>query len=482
MSIANDKIRNIRDILPNIIWEDSSTGIKFDPNKVSRFVPFEHGAAVFGAEFGDEGKGKKIDALAKEYKDKGLNILSVRGQGSGNAGHTVMVDDVKYDFHYLTSAGLSADKMLLGAGMLIDPIRVLKEMEKLPIQKRNIVMVAERATIVTNLERIFDGWCEAQHTDTKSKIGTTGSGVGPGAGIRGFRFHVTFADALKCKSADELREKFLNNPIIPVEVKEATKPIPENASKKLTQKVFSTEYVEEIWEAINKLNVVDSIEVIQSCREEGDWAVLLEVSQAVGLDPLFGNGGHFVTSTPCTDVGGIVGSGLTIYDFPDGTTMMCKAYTSKVGGGPFIVKFNDDEMHIDNFIDDMVCEHGVTTGRKRDLGWFDGPLVRHAIALTGAKVSVNCMDVIAELPAVTDYVKVCYAYRNKETGKIIYRWPYTLSDYEPMYVTLPIKGKSKDKIIMEYITLIETVIGKKITEYGIGPRREDYRLREEAFK
>ena len=473
MSIAKDK--NPRN---NIIWEDPSTGVRFDPSQVHPFVSFEHGAAVFGGEFGDEGKGKKVDSLAEEYKKKGLKILSVRGQGSGNAGHTVLVDDVKYDFHYLTSAGLSADTMLLGAGMLIDPIRVLKEMEKLPFEKRQIVMVAERATIVTNLERVFDAWCEAQHKDEKKKVGTTGSGVGPGAGIRGFRFNVTFADALKCKSANDLRQKFLSNPIIPIEVKEATQ---NNIDKKLTEQVFSESYVKEIWEAINKLNIVNSVEVIQRCRIEGNWAVLLEVSQAVGLDPLFGNGGHFVTSTPCTDVGGIVGSGLTIHDFPDGTTMMCKAYTSKVGGGPFIVKFKADEEHIARFIDDMVGEHGVTTGRKRDLGWFDGPLVRYSIALTGAKVSVNCLDVIARLSEVTDSIKVCYAYRNKETGEVTYSWPYTLSDYEPLYASMQLEG-SREEIIRDYIILIENVIGKKISEYGIGPKREDYRDRNEAFK
>ena len=481
MSIAEEKKRRMEGLEPDIIWEDLITGVRFNPSKVDTFIPFEHGAVVLGAMFGDEGKGKKIDALAEEYKIQGFKILSVRGQGSGNAGHTVMVDDVKYDFHYLTSAGLSADIMLLGPGMLIDPVRVLKEMEKLPVEKRNIIMVAERATIVTNLERLFDGWCEAQHKDEKSKVGTTGSGVGPGAGIRGFRFHVTFADALRCKSAEELRGLFLSNPIIPVEVKEATKPVPEDASKRLTQKVFSIEYVETIWEAIHKLNIVDSVEVIQRCRQEGGWAVLLEVSQAVGLDPLFGNGGHYVTSTPTTDVGGIVGSGLTIHDFPDGSYAMCKAYTSKVGGGPFIVKFDNHEMHIDEFIDNMVGEHGVTTGRKRDLGWFDGPLVRHTIALTGAEISVNCMDVIAELAAITDSVKVCFAYRNKETGEVTYRWPYNLSDYEPLFVTMPIAGKTKEQIIMEYILLLEMVIGKKIAEYGVGPRREDYRKREEMF-
>ena len=114
-----------------IDWSDES-GVEIDFGKIRGFRPFEHGSAVFGGLFGDEGKGKKVDELAEKYKSKGLKVLSIRGQGSGNAGHTVVVNGVKYDFHYLTSAGLSADIMLLGPGMLIDPIRVLQEAEKQP--------------------------------------------------------------------------------------------------------------------------------------------------------------------------------------------------------------------------------------------------------------------------------------------------------------------------------------------------------------
>ena len=485
MKVANSNAmenpqRNHVDIPSDAVLLDENTQVAFDPKKVYPFIPFAHGCAVIGGEFGDEGKGKKVDAQAEYYHQLGCKILSVRGQGSGNAGHTVVVDGVKYDFHYLTSAGLLADIMLLGPGMLIDPIRVLEEMKKLPEEKQSIIMVAERATIVTNLERVFDTWCEVQRKKTNKKvIGTTGSGVGPSAGIRGFRFHVTFADAMRCKTPSQLRKLFLDNPIIPDDVKQA-KRVSEDG-KKLTKLVFSPDYVKELWDAIHQLKIVDSVEVIQRCRIEENWAVLLEVSQAVGLDPLFGNGGHYCTSTPCTDVGGIAGTGLTTVDFNEGTTLMCKAYTSKVGGGPFVVKFKENEMIIDEFIDNMVGEHGVTTGRKRDLGWFDGPLVRHSIALTGAKVSVNCMDVIAALKDITDTVKICYAYKNKRTGEVTYSWPYFLDDYSPLYLSLSIKGKSDKQIIREYILMIEKVIGQKICEFGVGPGREDYRNRDEAF-
>lgn len=449
-------------------WTDESGMHVVDWSKIKPFIRFKRGKAVFGGYFGDEGKGKEVDIIAQEYKEQGYRILSVRGQGSGNAGHTVVVDGVKYDFHYLTSAGLLADIMLLGPGMLIDPIRVLKEAEKLPKEKQDIIMVAERATIVTDLERAQDSWCEGQRTASgQIAIGTTKSGVGPGSGNRGYRFHVTFADALNCDNAKEMKELFLKNPLFSEDVKE----------------IMTDAYSEELWEAIHKLNVVDSVKVISDCRKEGKWAVLLEVSQAVALDPLFGNGGHFCTSTPCTDIGGASGAGLTMFDFPDGSTMVLKAYSSKVGGGPYITKFEKEEQHIADFIDEMVGEHGVTTGRKRDLGWFDAPAVRHAIAITGTTdICINCMDVIAELPKVTDTVKVCFAYQNKMTGEVTYDWPYKLDDYEPVYYPMSIVNMTKEQIVAEYILLIEAFIGQKISGYGVGPSREGYRKREEAFK
>lgn len=458
---------NLNGSLPNdVCIADFGTGIRFDPEKIQQFVPFEAGKAIFGGFFGDEGKGKEVDITAQSYKEKGLKILSIRGQGSGNAGHTVVVDGKKYDFHYLTSAGLLADIMLLGPGMLIDPIRVLKEAEKLPEEQRKIIQVAGRATIVTNLDRKMDKWVEYQRSNRgQATIGTTGSGVGPGYGNQGYRVHVTFADAKRCNTPGELKAEILKNPLYPQTVREE----------------MTDEYAKELFDAINNINVVDSESVIAKCRAEGNWAVLLEVSQAVCLDRHFGNGGHFVTSSSCTDIGGAVGAGLTMHDFPDGSTMVLKAYGSKVGGGPYITKFSKEEMNIDKFIDDMVGEHGVTTGRKRGLGWFDGPAVRHSIALTGADICINCMDVIAELSKVTPCVKVCFAYQNIYTGEVTYDWPYFLSDYKPLYITMTIAGKSKSQIIRDYILLIESVIGKKITGYGVGPSREGYRVREDAF-
>lgn len=450
-----------------IIFMDEEEQVTFDKKRISRFQPFEHGTVIFGGYFGDEGKGKEVDATAEKYKKMGLKIFSARGQGSGNAGHTVVVDGKKYDFHYLTSAGLVADIMLLGPGMLIDPIRILEEAQKLPEEKQKIIMIAERATIVSDLERTMDIWCENQRKKSaQMPIGTTKSGVGPGSGNRGYRFHVTFADAKECKNYMELRDLMLKNPLLSNEVKE----------------ILTVEYAQKLWEAIEKLNIVDSEAIIAKCRKERNWAILLELFQAVCLDPLFGNGGHYTTSTPCIDLGGILGVGLTRKDFPDGSTMVLKAYGSKVGGGPYITKFTPEEQAIDDFIDQEVGERGVTTGRKRDLGWFDGPAVRHSIELTGPdRICLNCLDVIANLKKVTDKVKVCFAYKNKYTGEVTYGWPYHLQHWKPLYITMTIADRPAIEIVRDYISLIEIVIGAEITKCGIGPSREDYLEKEDIF-
>ena len=455
---------------PGIIWEDVQTGVCFDSNKILPFRKFAAGKAVLGGQFGDEGKGKEVDSMAEEYKRHGYKLLSIRGQGSGNAGHTVQVNGVKYDFHYLTSAGLSANIMLLGPGMLIDPIRALKEMEKLPEEQRRIVMIAERATISTDFERFSDAWGEAQIRESNAKIGTTGSGVGPGTATRAYRYHVTFADAIQCKSIQELRAKFLKNPMLPTEL------------KREAERIFSDDYLSSIMAAIKQLNVVDSVALINKLRSEGDWAVILEVSQAVGLDPLFGNGCHLVTSTPTTFPGAVWGSGLTFGDFSDGCTIITKSYTSKVGGGALLTQFTLEEALIEQKIRAMTGgEKGVTTGRLRNLGWPDAVLVRVSISLNDPEIVVNCMDVIGELPQVTDQIKLCFAYKNIHTGEVTYDWPYNIYDYMPLYVTLPIAGKESDQVIREYILLLEAVLGRKITRFGVGPGRGQYHPRNYAF-
>lgn len=426
--------------------------------KANETMAFKDGRIVVGGHFGDEGKGKIIDIYCSEYKEQGVKILSIRGQGSGNAGHTVVVNGEKLDFHYLTSAGLSADIMLLAAGVLIDPIRVLEEAKKLPEDKRNIILIDERATICTDLDRAMDAWIENQRSNVgRTLIGTTKSGVGPCAAVKAQRDHVTFADAIACDNPDELRSLFVSRPGTPSEVLE----------------VMTDDYANELFNAIHELKIVNSQKVITQCKMEG-YAVLLEVSQAICLDPNYGNGGHFCTSTPTTNVGAVAGAGLTFSDFPGGTTMVLKAYSSKVGGGPFITKFTAEEKAIADIIYRVNGERGVTTGRVRDLGWFDAPAIRASIMRTGCReIVVNCMDIIPMLQQATDYIYVCDYYIDKKTGERMYDWPYDLTKYEPHYDRMSIKGMSEHEIISNYTLFLSQHINQKIDYIGVGPSRDD---------
>lgn len=442
--------------------------VKFDQSNVTHFKPFPHGVVIFGGHFGDEGKGKFVDIFARKFKeDFHCKVLSVRGQGGGNAGHTIEVDRKKYYFHYLTSAGLASDIMLLGAGMLIDPIKVLEEKKQLPKNCSCTIYIDERATICSKLDRAMDSYLEQLRAGSgRPAIGTTKSGVGPSVSVRGNRDHITFADALACKTPDELMAKFVNIPNIPKEV----------------LSVITEDYVRELFESVKKLNVINSLTLYQQCRREGNWGIILEVSQAICLDFLWGNSGHFTTSTHTTDIGAAADAGLTLDDFPDGRYMVLKAYSSKVGAGPFSTKFESkQDFMLDSHIRSIVPEKGVTTGRERDLGYFDGVAVRMSIQRTGCiNLCINCMDVLGTFP--NGNTKICFAYQHKETKKVEYDWPYHLADYEPLYMEVPCNwGESNNiaednlpNIMKDYIETIEKVTGGHVSYIGIGPSEKDY--------
>lgn len=450
---------------------------RFDPSQVKRFTPFPHGVIVFGGHFGDEGKGKFVDIFARKFKQEyGCKILSVRGQGGGNAGHSVEADGKKYHFHYLTSAGLSADIMLLGAGMYIDPIRMFDEIKQLPEDCHCAICIDERATLSSDMDRAYDGYLEQERAGIGSSVvGTTKSGIGPGVSIKGNRDHITFADAKKCKNGFELMQKYKKMPCIPAMVKA----------------LATEEYCQELVNAVMQITLVNSQTLYQNCREEGNWGVILEVSQGMSLDPRWGNSGHFTTSTPCSDIGAVDNARLTMKDFPEGSYMVLKAYSSKVGAGPYPTKFltmqdfrdgnTEDVLSAqeggkwDEYIRSIVPERGVTTGRKRDLGYFDAVAVRMAIQTTGCiNLCINCMDVLGTFPG--GITKICYAYQHKETKQVEYVMPYHLDEYEPLYMKVPCNwGKSKDpRDMCSFIKAVEDVTGGHVAYVGVGPSDLDY--------
>lgn len=435
---------------------------------------YEAGMAVVGAHFGDEGKGKLVDIAIRNYKEDGYSVINIRAQGGGNAGHTVVdvVTGNEYHFHYLPSGGLVSDIILLGGGMLLDPIEIHKEMRALPEEQQQKILVDERATLSTLLERGMDGYYESKKTG-KNKVGTTKTGVGPTVAYRALRVDIRFAQAKACKNADELKKLFMNIPDVPQEVWDII----------IEQHESIDAYMQLLYDAVQSLNVVNSSEIIRYTKNNR-WAVVLEVSQGYGLDCIFGNSGHMVTSTHTTVTGAMADAGLGLNDLPDGVTLISKAYASKVGGGHFATAFelnNPSEAEVDKYIHDVNGECGVTTGRMRNLGWFDCVCVREAILRNGEnhKLAINCMDTIGQIPG--HKAKICIAYRHKVTGEIASNWPFFQEEYEPIYKELNVDWKIKHwtderKLpdgVWEYLGNIAYYTGANIGYIGTGGSNKD---------
>ena len=442
---------------------------KFIEEAYENFRPYynEHftkGYAVAGAHFGDEGKGKIVDTLASQLKKQKYNIINYRGQGGGNAGHTVIDSESgkEYHFHYLPSGGLKSDIILLGAGMLLDPIKVAEEVKVLPDTVN--ILVDERATLSIKMERLLDGYYESlRKSNGIPVIGTTGSGVGTTVAHRALRVHVTFGDVKNISTAEELSKLFKQTPDLPEEIANQ----------------ITTEYCEEVLAAIKNLRIVCSDVIFQQCIKEG-WAGILELSQAFGLDMIHGNSGHFVTSTHTTVPGALADVGLSEKDIPNGSVIVAKAYASKVGAGPFVTKFEEDDSDIAQYIYDTNGERGVTTGRIRDLGWFDCIAVAEALRKNGTHVlALNCMDTIGMIPG--GMAKICIAYKHKVTGKHIAYWPYNQDEYEPVYYEVPtaweIKHCTNEKElpleVWNFIAHIEYFTGGIVRYIGTGGGDKD---------
>lgn len=442
---------------------------KFITEAYDNFLPYynEHfakGYAVAGAHFGDEGKGKIVDSIANQLKNQNYKIINYRGQGGGNAGHTVIDSKTgkEYHFHYLPSGGLKSDIILLGAGMLLDPIKVAEEAKVLPDTVH--ILVDERATLSTLMERQLDGYYESlRKSNGIPVIGTTGSGVGTTAAHRALRVHVTFGDVKNITTAEELCKLFKQTPDLPDEIANQ----------------ITTEYCEEVLSAVTKLRIVSSDVIFQQCIKEC-WAGLLELSQAFGLDMIHGNSGHYVTSTHTTVPGALADVGLSEKDIPNGSVIVAKAYASKVGAGPFITKFGEEDSEIAQYIYDTNGERGVTTGRVRDLGWFDCIAVGEALRKNGTRIlALNCMDTLGTIPG--GMAKICIAYKHKVTGKEIAYWPYNQEDYDPFYFEIPtnwdIKHCKDEKDIplevWNFIAYIEYFTGGKVKYIGTGGGDKD---------
>lgn len=369
---------------------------------------------VVGTQWGDEGKGKITDFLSENAE------VVARYQGGNNAGHTIKFDGVTYKLHLIPSGIFYEDKTcVLGNGMVIDPKAFVEEIAYLNehnVSTKNL-KISNRAHVILPYHIKLD---ILQEEDKGiHKIGTTKKGIGPAYMDKAARCGIRIADLLdkevfRAKLEQNLAEK-----------------------NRLFEKVYEVDVIqvedilEEYYEYGQQMAkyVCDTSVVLDDALDAGR-RVLFEGAQGVMLD--IDQGTYpFVTSSNPIAGGVTIGAGIgpTKINHVVGVS---KAYTSRVGDGPFPTELDDE---IGEQIREVGREYGTTTGRPRRVGWFDSVVVRHAKRVSGiTDLSLNSIDVLTGI----ETLKICTAYRYK--GELIKEFPANLSvlaECEPVYEEMP---------------------------------------------
>jgi len=414
---------------------------------------------LLGAQWGDEGKGKATDLLGDRVD------FVVRYQGGNNAGHTVVIGDQKYALHLLPSGILSPNVIpVIGNGVVIDPAVLLEEIKGLNERGINTskLKISTNAHLITPYHRTIDKVSE--RFLGKSKIGTTGRGIGPAYADKINRIGIRVQDLfdqsiLKQKIESALHDK--NQILIKVFNR-----------KGITVDEVISEYLG--YAEVLKPYVTDTSLLLDQALQQGK-VVLLEGSQGTLLDVDHGTY-PFVTSSNPTAGGASTGSGIG----PTKITRVIgilKAYTTRVGSGPFPTELFDVDGEA---LRKIGGEVGVTTGRNRRCGWFDAPIARYAVRVNGlTDFFLTKLDVLTGW----EKIPVCIAY--EIDGNRVEELPASQSDFhhaKPIYEYLPgwkenisMARSVKDlpKNAQEYVKFLEKISGAPMSAIGVGPGRDE---------
>jgi adenylosuccinate synthase len=403
---------------------------------------------IVGIQWGDEGKGKIVDSLAKDYD------IVVRYQGGHNAGHTIVVDGKKYALHLIPSGVLNPKATnVIGNGVVISPEALIKEMKQFPDLN---LKISDSAHMILEHHSLLD--IAKEKLRGKNAIGTTGRGIGPAYSDKvarnGFRIG-------ELEDIDSLEERLLqyleqNSPIfksLEIEIDKRT------IREKL--ELYREKLLPYITNTTNYLwNEMDS-----------GSRVLLEGAQGTLLDIDHGTY-PFVTSSSTISAGASIGTGLSPKSIGN-VIGIAKAYSTRVGNGPFPTEdFGDDGEKLRQ----QGHEFGTTTGRSRRCGWFDAVAVKHASRLNGCdSLSLMKLDVLDGF----EKIKVCVAYKLDE--KEISYLPTNLDEVKPVYIEFDGWEQSEgvrefDKLpenAQKYINELEKLIETPISLISTSPDRED---------
>ncbi|HBC41435.1 MAG TPA: adenylosuccinate synthase [Pseudanabaena sp.] len=412
---------------------------------------------VIGAQWGDEGKGKITDLLSRSAD------VVVRYQGGNNAGHTVVVGDRTFKLHLIPSGILyPKTECIIASGTVIDPQVLLEEVDRLTdlgISTENL-FIAETSHVTMPYHRVLDRASEDQRAE--HKIGTTGRGIGPTYADKSERVGIRVIDLMDEKRlAKKLRWAIEQKNIV-------------------LQKLYNLEpldadaIIEEYRGYAERLrpHVVDaSLKIDAAIRERRN--ILFEGAQGTLLDLDHGTYPYVTSSNPVAG-GACIGAGVGPTSI-DRVIGVAKAYTTRVGEGPFPTELHDA---IGEQIGQRGAEFGTTTGRKRRCGWFDGVIGRYAVRINGLDcLAVTKLDVLDDL----EEIKVCTAY--ELDGKVVRDFPSDARAFAraiPIYETLPgwKRSTSECKTVeelpteaKEYLKFLADLTGTPIAIISLGASR-----------
>ena len=424
---------------------------------------------VVGSQWGDEGKGKIVDWLSEQAD------VVVRFQGGHNAGHTLVIDGITYKLRLLPSGIVRKNKIsIIGNGVVVDPWALLEEIKEIKSKGVNIdtsnFIISESANLILPFHREMDEIRE--DTAGKGKIGTTRRGIGPAYEDKVGRRSIRVMDLRSEKNLDQRLESVL---------------LHHNAIRKgLGKKIFEKDQLKK-----DLLNIAP--EILRFSQpvwlkidefKKQKKRILFEGAQGILLDVDHGTY-PFVTSsnTVASSAATGTGCGPNSINYVLGIT---KAYTTRVGEGPFPTELKDD---IGELLGTRGKEFGTVTSRKRRCGWFDGVLVRQTIKISGIDgIALTKLDVLDEL----DEIKMCIKY--ELDGEKIDYLPVSVEDQlkiRPIYKSFPgwkesTKGiKNFDNLpdnAKNYIYALEDFVETKISSISTSPEREDTILVQNPFE
>jgi adenylosuccinate synthase len=412
---------------------------------------------VIGTQWGDEGKGKVV-----HYLSQNADVI-VRYQGGNNAGHTIIFENKPFVLHLIPSGVLLENKIcLITNGVVVDPESLFKEAQLLKEKKINIngrFFISENAHVILPYHRYLDELRERG----KITIGTTRRGIGPAYADKVTRIGIRVIDYIEEEVFLDLLEKNL---------KEKAPLLRQITSVPQIRRQILSNYKE--LKNFIKPFVTDTSRYLDKAIA-GKKNVLFESAQGTLLDLDFGTYPYVTSSNPIS-AGACVGTGIAPTKI-DSVIGVVKAYTTRVGEGPFPTELKDNT---GGYLRERGQEFGATTGRPRRCGWFDAVVVRHSVRINGIDnlvlTKLDCMEGL-------DSVKICVAYKYK--NKILQDFPASRlaqAECTPIYEEMPgfegtIKGITKFSGLplkaQRYIKRIEKLVGAPISFISLGRKREE---------